>query len=355
MNALFHPRVALASEFLGYTQPRVTAPYSYPNTWGNAYGLLLPFFLFTWFGRAAGWRRYVAPLILLVSFIPVVYSLNRGLWLGLAVSRPGWSCAAWSPVTSGPAGRRSRRGGAGRQPRGHPARARPSRPGSPRRTVTSAARTPWSRCSGPPGSPRPSWATAGPGRWSATSPPWPAPAPPGCHQCSAPPLGTQGFLWGLVFMTGFVGRGADARRSCCGSSSINARRRSLAGAARVDGAPLEHLLLPVLRRPRPADAGHDDDRRAGRPRPLAAAGRTVDDWPCVSDLTRRSRRPSPELLGRARRRPRAGPPDPAARAGTRDLPVSAVAGATPAAGAPRRAGPAPWSPTGGARGTRANG
>ena len=28
---------------------------------------------------------------------------------------------------------------------------------------------------------------------------------PGCRQCAAPPLGTQGFLWGLIFMTGFVG------------------------------------------------------------------------------------------------------------------------------------------------------
>ena len=86
MNALFHPRVALQSEFLGYSQPRVTAPYSYPNTWGNAYGLLVPFFVYAWFGKDAGWRRLVGPFILLASAIPVVYSLNRGLWLGIAVS-----------------------------------------------------------------------------------------------------------------------------------------------------------------------------------------------------------------------------------------------------------------------------
>ena len=28
-----------------------------------------------------------------------------------------------------------------------------------------------------------------------------------CHQCSAPPLGTQGFLWRLILTTGFVGTG----------------------------------------------------------------------------------------------------------------------------------------------------
>jgi hypothetical protein len=26
-----------------------------------------------------------------------------------------------------------------------------------------------------------------------------------CHQCAAPPLGTQGFMWRLIFTTGFVG------------------------------------------------------------------------------------------------------------------------------------------------------
>jgi hypothetical protein len=28
-----------------------------------------------------------------------------------------------------------------------------------------------------------------------------------CHQCAAPPLGTQGFMWRLVLTTGFVGTG----------------------------------------------------------------------------------------------------------------------------------------------------
>ena len=28
---------------------------------------------------------------------------------------------------------------------------------------------------------------------------------PDCHQCAAPPVGTQGFLWRLIFTTGFVG------------------------------------------------------------------------------------------------------------------------------------------------------
>jgi hypothetical protein len=30
-------------------------------------------------------------------------------------------------------------------------------------------------------------------------------ATPDCHQCAAPPMGTQGFVWRMVFTTGFVG------------------------------------------------------------------------------------------------------------------------------------------------------
>jgi hypothetical protein len=30
---------------------------------------------------------------------------------------------------------------------------------------------------------------------------------PQCHQCAAPPLGTQGFMWRLIFTTGILGTG----------------------------------------------------------------------------------------------------------------------------------------------------
>lgn len=205
MNALFHPRVALSSRFLGYTQPRVTAPYSYPNTWGNAYGLLLPFFLFSWFGRAAGRRRYVAPLILAVSFVPVVYSLNRGLWLGLALS------AAWL------VGRRLVAGDVRAlavgsvatvvvlvslvlTPLGTTIATRIATPHSDERrqaTVGEVFRTTWESS--------PVLGYGGTRQMVGNFTSLAGTGPPGCHQCDAPPLGTQGFLWGLVFMTGFVG------------------------------------------------------------------------------------------------------------------------------------------------------
>lgn len=204
MNALFHPRIVVDSKFLGYDQPRATAPFSYPNTWGNAYGLLIPFFFVAWFGPTAGWRRWVGPLIVLASLLPVVYSLNRGLWLGLALSAT-WvvlrrlmaadfrALIAVVAVSAVVASTLLVTG------LGATIALRISTPHSDERrqdTASEVLRTTWeaSPILGYGGTRQMT------GNFNSL-----AGGVPGCHQCSAPPLGTQGFLWGLVFMTGFVG------------------------------------------------------------------------------------------------------------------------------------------------------
>ncbi|WP_122816507.1 hypothetical protein [Nocardioides pantholopis] len=205
MNALFHPRIALESDFLGRDQARITAPYSYPNTWGNAFGVLLPFFVATWFGRAAGWRRHVAPLVLLAAVVPAVYSLNRGLWLGLAVAA-AWvvgrrvlagDLRALVAAAVGAAGVAAVLAGTRL---GELVRLRLDNPHSDDRrqdTVAEVLRLTWE------GSPAVGYGSTrqmvGNFRSLAGS------TVADCHQCAAPPLGTQGFLWGLVFMTGIVG------------------------------------------------------------------------------------------------------------------------------------------------------
>jgi hypothetical protein len=68
---------------LGATGGRTSAPFAFSNVWGLNFACFLPFFVLGWLGRDAGWRRLVAPLILLVAVIPVVFSLNRGLWTAL--------------------------------------------------------------------------------------------------------------------------------------------------------------------------------------------------------------------------------------------------------------------------------
>jgi len=85
VQVLVHPRTSEIQTVLGYPEARPVAPFRYANAWGANYSLLLPFFLMAWFGPGAGWRRSVAPIVLVASAIPVVYSLNRGLWAALAI------------------------------------------------------------------------------------------------------------------------------------------------------------------------------------------------------------------------------------------------------------------------------
>lgn len=81
---LAHPSVAQQMD-IGVDVTRPSAPYVYANDWGAMYGLLLPSFLLAWAGPGAeGRRRWVLPLLLL-SVPPFVFSLNRGLWLGVVL------------------------------------------------------------------------------------------------------------------------------------------------------------------------------------------------------------------------------------------------------------------------------
>jgi len=85
VQGLVHPRTSEIQMVLGYAEERPVAPFRYANSWGANYSLFLPFFLVTWFAPDAGWRRSAAPVVLVASAIPVVYSLNRGLWAALGL------------------------------------------------------------------------------------------------------------------------------------------------------------------------------------------------------------------------------------------------------------------------------
>jgi hypothetical protein len=63
--------------------PRPKAPYFYTNGWGAAMALLTPFALSTLANRKVGLNRLLVQVMLAVSIIPIIFSLNRGLWLSL--------------------------------------------------------------------------------------------------------------------------------------------------------------------------------------------------------------------------------------------------------------------------------
>jgi hypothetical protein len=83
VQQIVHPRIAEVQSFLGFAETRPTAPYFYTNNWGCNLSLCLPFFVLAWRGPGAGWRRTLAPIILVAALVPAVYSLNRGLWVGV--------------------------------------------------------------------------------------------------------------------------------------------------------------------------------------------------------------------------------------------------------------------------------
>jgi O-antigen/teichoic acid export membrane protein len=65
---------------------RPKAPFDYTNTWGESLTMTIPWLIVGW--RYAGGRRsrpLVVP-ILLLAFAPLLYSQNRGAWLGTALA-----------------------------------------------------------------------------------------------------------------------------------------------------------------------------------------------------------------------------------------------------------------------------
>ncbi len=83
---LVHPTTAQIQTFLGYEVPRPRAPFVYTNDWGGNYALLVPFLVAAWSQIRSLARRNLLRLLAVVSLLPVVFSLNRMLWLCLVVT-----------------------------------------------------------------------------------------------------------------------------------------------------------------------------------------------------------------------------------------------------------------------------
>lgn len=82
-SSLMHPSLAQVQGVLGFEAPRPSAPFAYTNIWGNVLSLLMVWFVvlnWVWGGTK---RRIWCGIVLAASVIPIIYSLNRGLWIGL--------------------------------------------------------------------------------------------------------------------------------------------------------------------------------------------------------------------------------------------------------------------------------
>ncbi|MDF5754802.1 hypothetical protein [Spongiactinospora sp. TRM90649] len=83
---LIHPTVAQTQKVLGHALPRPEAPFEWANAWGSNLSVLAVWFVVGWWVYGEARHRLVAAAVLAVAAIPVVYSLNRGLWIGLGLA-----------------------------------------------------------------------------------------------------------------------------------------------------------------------------------------------------------------------------------------------------------------------------
>jgi len=85
VQELVQPVFAQVQGFLGYPIPRPAAPFAYTNNWGGNIAALTPvaFASIAVAGRGP-WRRLIVAM-LVASLVPMVFSLNRGMVLSLAI------------------------------------------------------------------------------------------------------------------------------------------------------------------------------------------------------------------------------------------------------------------------------
>jgi len=86
VQSLVHPTSAQIMNLLGGETARPGAPWGYTNTWGNNACLLIGWTIVLGWGYLTSRRtKALALATLAVSTIPIVYSLNRGLWIDLGI------------------------------------------------------------------------------------------------------------------------------------------------------------------------------------------------------------------------------------------------------------------------------
>jgi hypothetical protein len=80
-----HLQFAEVQHFLGFPVGRPETFFPYTNAWGSSFAMLTPFAICAMTqARSRSWRRTLQ-IAMALSLVPVVFSLNRGLWLSLGI------------------------------------------------------------------------------------------------------------------------------------------------------------------------------------------------------------------------------------------------------------------------------
>jgi O-antigen/teichoic acid export membrane protein len=85
LQAELHPAMSQLQSILS-THGRPDVPFVYTNNWGNCLAILLPWLLAAWWFQGTRRQRLIAATVMVIAFVPIIFSLDRGLWLGLLVA-----------------------------------------------------------------------------------------------------------------------------------------------------------------------------------------------------------------------------------------------------------------------------
>jgi hypothetical protein len=205
IGTLIHPAISEHTNFLGVDLVRPSGVFGFANAWGNNLAMFLPFFIWSWMGSGARWRRPLSVVVLVIAVIPAVYSVNRGLWVGLgmaglyfavrlALSGRVWVLQAVMAVSVVVAAIFVS------SPLYDTVVLRIETPHSNERRLNVTETVVELTANGSPVMGYGSTRTLE-GSFSSIA----AAGTPKCPNCAAPPLGTQGFMLRLILTTGFVG------------------------------------------------------------------------------------------------------------------------------------------------------
>ncbi len=85
VSRLIHPAFAQVQDFGGDLLPRPSAPFAYTNTWASMLSMLGIWFGVGWLVVFTRTQRVLGILVVLVAGVTLVYSLNRGAWVGVVL------------------------------------------------------------------------------------------------------------------------------------------------------------------------------------------------------------------------------------------------------------------------------
>jgi hypothetical protein len=85
VQAAAHPALTQVQNVLGTPGGRPKAPFDYTNLWGECLTILLPFLL-VWAWTGTRRQRLFAAGTTVIAMGPLLYSLNRGAWVGVILA-----------------------------------------------------------------------------------------------------------------------------------------------------------------------------------------------------------------------------------------------------------------------------